>query len=182
MILPVSISKVQYYKISGEYSYEGELIITDGVLYFFPFVDLEEKRFRKNMFIGGGCVWGLGAFLFALIFGAILSLIGGIIKPLRLSTSHSKLRKQGLWSDGDSSAPLQKKLDAYIEEMKEKKLTLSSSMPVPSRFPKEGISNLTLSLMGEMRFAAQSDRHDFSIGVVKKASVREALKEGGFTA
>src|SRR5215216_470362 len=158
MNLPTSISNVQYYKISGKYSYEGELIITDGVLYFFPFVDLEEKRFRKNMFIGGGCVWGIGTFLVGLILGAIFSLIGSLIKPFRLSSSHSKLRRQGLWSDGDSSEPLQKKLDAYIGEMKEKKLTLSSSMPVPSRFPKESISNLTLSFMGEMSFDAQSDK------------------------
>src|SRR5215207_681558 len=122
MLLPVSISKVQYYKISGKYSYEGELIITDGVLYFFPFVDLEEKRLRKNMFIGAGCVWGIGAFLFALILGAIFSLIGSIIKPFRLSSSSSKLRRQGLWSDGDSSDSLKKKLDSYIAEMKEKKL------------------------------------------------------------
>jgi len=77
---------------------------------------------------------------------------------------------------------LKRKLDEYIVEEREKKLTLSSSMPVPNRFLIGEVSNLTLSRMGEMSFHAQSDKHDFHVGVMRKTAAREALKKGGFIA
>jgi hypothetical protein len=180
MNLPTSIRNVQYYKIAGKYSYEGELIITDGVLYFFPTVDLEEQRLRKNMFLGGGCIVGIIGFITGVVILIILKLLGSIVSPL-IKSSYSDFRKTGLWKDTDTSETLQPKLDNYIAERKQNKELLSSSMPAPIRFSYRDIhQGLIVNGMGELRFYAYSDWHDFNVGVVKKELLRRALKEGKF--
>lgn len=182
MTLPVSINHVPYYKIAGNYVYEGELIITDGVVYYLPQVDLEERRLRKNMFIGGGCVIGIFGFITGLLLALVLKLLGGIISPF-LKSSHSELRELGVWTDADTSATLQSKLDGYISERKKNPQLLSSSLPVPARFSYTDIhQGLSVSAMGDLRFYAYSDWHDFNVGVLKKELLRQALKESKFLA
>jgi hypothetical protein len=180
MNLPTSISKIPYYKISSKYSYEGELVITQGVLYFFPFVDLQDKRQEKSVgLLLGGCVFGPLIYLLSLLLLLPFKFMGNFFKQLPLSSS--KVRKQGLWVEGDSSESLQRKLDKHIEQIKEKKLLSSSSLPVPGRFNNDEIFNLKVSPMGNLSLNTRHDKHDFKIGTLRKAAVIEALKIAGFS-
>jgi hypothetical protein len=89
--------------------------------------------------------------------------------------------KQGLWTEGDSSESLQRKLDQHIEEVKEKRQHSSSSLPVPSRHRSNEVVNLKMSLMGTLSFDAEHDTHDFDIGILRKAAIIEALQAAGFS-
>jgi hypothetical protein len=80
-----------------------------------------------------------------------------------------------------SDEQFRKSADAHIEVLKAKRREqgISELLPVPSRISANEISNMKLSLTGTLSFLAQSDNHDFNIGLRSKNRVRDALWEGG---
>jgi hypothetical protein len=54
------------------------------------------------------------------------------------------------------------------------------TLPLPTHVSIEEISDIKLSLTGKLSFLAQSDNHDFNIGLRRKKRLRDALWEGRF--
>lgn len=170
MPLPLMISGVHYYQIAGRYIFAGDLFVTRGTIYFFPMIDLEDQRNRiaKRVPNQLGLFVVVGTYLFQ-----------------KLSTSY--LSSNNLWEEGISDEQFRKKADAYIEAMKEERgdKLLSSTrgdsvlLPLPTRVKADEISHLKLTFASRLSFYAQSDSHDFNIGLLSKKRLRDALWEGG---
>ncbi|HVQ37902.1 MAG TPA: hypothetical protein VMS31_10240 [Pyrinomonadaceae bacterium] len=152
--------------------YRGDLVITHGIIYYFPHINVALER--KNR--GYKATDHLG--LIAIPF----DLLAALIKELQTTTNKPKLRKAGLWKEGESSQDLQARLDAHIAEVKKQPPQLVQyeyQLPKPMRFARADIKNL--SMRGGLRFDTEYDNHDFSIGFHRKKLLREALWEGGFS-
>src|SRR3954451_18273561 len=102
MPLPISLDDVAYFKNE----FRGDLIITPGVLYYFPHTNiaLERKENRHSMTRHLGLP-GL----------AVEALIAGV-KELRKTTNQPRIKEIGLWSMGEDYKGLQARLDAFIEQ------------------------------------------------------------------
>ena len=169
LTLPMSIDDVPYY--NG--SYNGDLIIIEEVIYYFPHTDLTQEyidsktRSRRPLALR----------LLANIISSVGNLTG-------LSGSNrSRIRGKGLWKSGDSCSSLQQTLDAHISTRKKEKqpeMNFSSSLPMPERFHCDEVQNLTLSSTGVLSFDAHSDSHDFKIGLIRKGLLRAALAQTTF--
>ena len=159
MSLPITIKSVRYYLITGQYAFSGDLVITRGAIYFFPDKDLEQERIDKAV-----------------------KKYAQSKQPEPRTKYLAQLRKTGFWQEGDGGMALQKRLDEHIAWLKETQPAemFSSSLPIPSRFIRDEIKNLSLSFMGALSFEAQSDNQDFKVGFFKKKLLRDALWEGGF--
>jgi hypothetical protein len=168
MSLPMTFDNVSYF---GN-EYRGDLIITDGVIYYFPHTNVAlEKKKRGNR-----ATSHLG------LIGIPFDLLAALTKELRTTTNKPKLREIGLWRDGESSQNLQARLDAYISEIKKQPPQLVQyeyKLPKPMRFARADIKNL--SMRGGLRFDTEYDNHDFSIGFHRRKLLREVLREGGFS-
>ncbi len=168
MRLPMSFDDVPYFR----HEFRGDLIITHGVIYYFPQVNvaLEEKNKRNRSSVDFG--------LIALPF----VLLGALIKELRTTTNQPKLSEAGLWKEGEASQSLQARFDAHIAEVKKQPSLLVQyefTLPKPMRFARADIKKL--SLRGGLKFDTEYDSHDFTVGFHRKKLLREALWEGGFT-
>src|ERR1700682_1915024 len=155
MSLPLSIDNVPYYRIAGQYCFQGDLIFIAGSIYFFPHTDLDQRRTEIRE--------ALDVPVLGLVFETILR---PVVFPLLLAiairgSNNSRLRGRGVWREGDSSEALKVKLDGLVAELK-RSYRQSASLPVPSCFRRHEVSNLKLSATGALSFDAQSDRHDFS--------------------
>lgn len=185
MVLPVSFDNIAAY---GHTSV-GDLIITHGVLYFFPHTESALlKRWKRPESAAEWAGISLEGLVF--VFGHLLGPLVGpglsllTIRVLHLPTrNRSRLRRLGLWKQGDSSPALQARLDEYISGMKARKGTLeefSTSLPKPMRFASGDLSNLSITTLGTLRFDSSFDHYDFSVGVMTKKALRDALWLGGF--
>jgi len=169
MTLPISIDDVPYY--NG--SYNGDLIIIEEVIYYFPHTDLTQEYIDRTT----KSRMPLALRLLANVLSSVGNLTG--LK----GSNRSRIRKKGLWKSGDSCGSLQQTLDTHISTRKKEKqpeMSFSSSLPMPERFHRDEVQNLTLSSIGVLSFDAHSDSHDFKIGLVRKGLLRAALAEAHF--
>lgn len=164
MSLPVKFRNVHYYRISGRYTFAGDLFVTRGAIYFFPEVDLAEQRRKSTEYLPHS--------LAVVVFGLMYL----------LQRVNSYAPRSDFWEAGMSNEQFQLKADAYIETLKAARMSRGfSELPLPTRVRIGEFSDLKLGLLGRMSFLAQSDNHDFSIGPRRKKRLREALWEGGFS-
>jgi hypothetical protein len=162
MSLPVKFRNVHYYRISGRYTFAGDLFVSRGAIYFFPEVDLAEQRRRS--FEAVSHHFGLAVFL--------------IVYLAQKINSYSP--RNELWEEGMTDEQFRKKADAYVEVLKEERRHKSfSELPLPTRVCAGEFSDMQLSTTGRLSFAAQSDKHDFNIGLIRKKRLRDALWEAG---
>ena len=165
MSLPIRVKNVRY-KVAGKYAYQGDMIITAGVMYYFPHTDLIQRRINRAVdamaFAAGG-------------------LAGDFIRDLGLA-DFDKSADPLLQAEGHSLR-IQEKLDAYIAELKAKRssVTLSSYLPIPLRYTTNEIKNLSLTVMGSVQFEAHYDTHFYNAGFARKKVLRTSLIEAGFT-
>lgn len=165
--LPISMGK-SVYMVAGERGYEGDLIVTPNVIYYFPHTDLVRRRistaanFSTVLLMGGGNL------------GAILA------TALNNNLKRSQQRDNSDLPKGeDITASLEEKLDAYIQTRKEERqdALLGDSLPLPMRFPRSEIQGMRLTSRGFV-FYASFDNHQFIIG--KSELLKGALKAGAY--
>ena len=161
MGLPVKLDGVHYYRIAGRYIFAGDLFIARGSIYFFPEVDLAEQRSESTRYLPHQ-------------FALLVLLIVYLAQQLKSYAS-----RNDLWEEGISAEKFQTKADAYIAALKEGKRKGSETLPLPTRVKADEISNVKLGLTGKLSFLAQSDNHDFNIGLRRKKRLRDALWEAG---
>lgn len=164
MGLPTRFRNVHYYRIAGQYIFAGDLFITRGALYFFPEVDLQAQREKVSKHVSHEI---------ALLILAIIYLTQKI--------SGSYFSRIDFWEEGISDEQFQQRARAYIDRLKMKRSTaaFAETLPVPTRVTTSEISHLKLSGTGKLSFSAQSDTHDFNIGLFSKNRLRNALWEAG---
>lgn len=164
MSLPARFRNVHYYRIAGKYIFAGDLFITRGALYFFPEIDLEEQREKASKHV---------THELALLVTAVIY--------LTQKFSGSYFSRIDFWEEGIPDEQFQQKAKAYIDKLKWERAiaTFSQTLPVPTRVGTSEISNMKLSGTGKLSFSAQSDTHDFNIGLFSKSRLRDALWEAG---
>ena len=164
MSLPIRFRNVNYYRIAGKYIFSGDLFITRETIYFFPEVDLEEQReeITREM-----------PHKFALLVFAILY----IMQKFR----STYLSRAEFWEEGLLPEEFEKQAGLHIEHLKAEKshAAFARTLPLPTRVSKSEIADMKLSLTGRLSFTAQSDRHDFNVGLFRKKRVRNVLWEAG---
>lgn len=164
MSLPVKFGGVHYYRIADHYIFAGDLFIARGMLYFFPEVDLAEQRHEISEYLPHQ----LALFALVVVF---------LTQNLKSYSSRNQLVDQG-----DSDEHFETKARAYIAQLKEERSQrdFGETLPLPTCVSASEVSNLKLGLTGKISFAAQSDNHDFNIGLRRKKLLRDALWEAGF--
>ena len=164
MGLPTRFRNVHYYRIAGKYIFAGDLFITRGALYFFPEVDLDEQRHQATKHVSHE-----------------LALIALAVLYLAQTVTGAYSSRVEFWAEGISDEQFQQKASAYIDKLKMERsvAAFATTLPMPTRVGASEISNMKLSGTGKLSFSAQSDTHDFSIGLFNKRRLRNALWEAG---
>lgn len=162
--MPIKFSNAHYYRIAGRYIFGGDLFIVRGAIYFFPEVDLSDQRNHAAEVVPHD--WGL-----------IVSTVVYLSQKATLFASGTvDLSRKGM-----SDEQFRKDADAHIRELKAKRTykPFAASLPLPTRISAEEISGMRLSLTGRLSFSAQSDNHDFNVGLRRRRRLRDALWEMG---
>lgn len=174
-MLPAFFHNIAYYKIDNRFSFSGDLIITPGIIYYFPHTDLEQEKIYR----GGESESGfLGLQTLGDLFSKMLTTF-----DLSQTTIGAKSWKTVMWKWGDPIEVLQYRLDALTAESKHKitdHSDFSSTLPIPSRFAANSVRQVTIDRGGMLTFEAFYDQHDFNIGAEKKSDLQAALVEGSF--
>ena len=164
MGLPVKFRNVHYYRIAGKYIFAGDLFITRGALYFFPEIDLDQQRHEVSEHLPHN-----------------LAILAVVVIYLAQRSAGSYASRIDFWSDTMGDEAFQARAMEYIHRLKTERAfaAFSETLPVPTRVAVSEISNLRLSWSGNLSFSAQSDTHDFNVGLLRKKSLRDALWEAG---
>jgi hypothetical protein len=91
------------------------------------------------------------------------------------------LSRTKFWNDRLLPEEFEKHSAHHIAHLKAEKAraAFAEALPVPLRISASEIADLKLSPTGRLSFTAQSDRHDFRIGLLKKNRLCNALWEAG---
>jgi|SRR5215813_3608945 len=164
MGLPIKFNNVHYYRIAGRYTFAGDLFITRGVIYFFPEVDLAQQREEVSRFMPHD-------------IALVVSMATYLIQKVRCPYGPNN----HLWKEGITDVQFKERADACITQLDAYRRTQAfrESLPLPTRVEANEISNLKLGMAGRLSFFAQSDTHDFNIGLIGKRRLRDALWESG---
>jgi hypothetical protein len=174
MSLPVLMPRVSY-KIAGSYAFKGSLILTEGVIYFFPLKHIRKTKppdFDNAAFAG---LVSQAPFASLAIRGTGASLDDSISLFDRPA-----LNLKTLWLNKPSDEELKRILDGHIAELRQYTFHSSYDLPAPSRYSQAVVRNLALSAMGMLRFETEFEDHIFKIGILRKKKLRQALTESGF--
>ena len=185
MKLPISFEEVSYFNNE----YRGDLIVTKGVLYYFPHTRVKYARHTDEL--GGKDAMPIFDLLgnIAPLFATVPWIravadksvkVGKALKrTFRPTTNSPQIRKIHLWRGNDTNENLQTVLDEYIEKLKKENLKFEDdSVPKPMRFAVDEIENARLGL--KFKFDAKFDNHDFRVNLIHKSLFRKALTAAGF--
>lgn len=185
MELPVSFEEVSYFNNE----YRGDLVVTKGVLYYFPHTRVKYQRFAEE--IGGKDKMVIFELLgnFAPILGTVpwirvaadKSVKAGkfLKRNFRPTTNSPRIRKNHLWRGNDTNEKLQAVLDEHIATVKQERLEFEEdSVPKPMRFSADEIKQVRFGF--KFKFYAKYDNHDFRVNLIHRSLFKKALLEGGF--
>lgn len=186
MKLPVSFEETSYFKSE----YRGDLIVTTGVLYYFPHTRVSHARYDNDALGGREKAEMIG------LAGALLPLAGAAPTLYALannSVKFARFLKRVFRPSMNSPRPvhlkvalksgsqkiLQQILDAYIVDSRRQELEFEEdSVPKPMRFAAEEVENARFGL--KFTFDAKYDNHDFRVNLMHRGKLKAALIEGGF--
>jgi hypothetical protein len=162
--MPVKFNNAHYYRIARRYIFAGDLVIVRGAIYFFPEVDLSDQRNEMAEVLPHD-------------LGLAVSMVVYLAQKVSLLASATvDLSKKGM-----SDEQFRKDVDARIGELKRIRALRrdAESLPLPTRVGADEISDMRLSRTGRLSFSAQSDNHDFNVGLRRRRRLRDALWEMG---
>lgn len=185
MKLPVSFEEVSYFKNV----YRGDLIVTKGVLYYFPHTRVKYARYADELGGKDGMVifdlLGNLSPLFATVpwlrTVADKSVKTGkfLKRKFRPTTNSPQIRKNRLWRGNETNENLQKVLDEFILQTKKDNLKFEEdSVPKPMRFTVDDVENARFGL--KFKFDAKFDNHDFKVNLIHRGLFKKTLQEAGF--
>ena len=166
MTLPIRFRNVHYYRIAGKYIFAGDLFISRGQLCFLPEIVLEEQRSEMTEYLPHSMA--------VLVIGAVY---------LAQQVSGSYFSRTQFWREGISDEEFRMEINSHIEKLRSERgwAQFGQTLPLPMRVGVNEISNLKLSSTGKLSFSAQSDNHDFNIGLLRKKRLQNALWEAGLS-
>lgn len=185
MKLPISFEEVSYFNNE----YRGDLIVTKGILYYFPHTRVKYARYADELGGKDGMVvFDLLANL-SPIFATVPWLrtvadksvkTGKFLKrKFRPTTNLPNIRKNNLWRGNESNEYLQKVLDEFILQTKKENLKFEEdSVPKPMRFAVDEVENARFGL--KFKFDAKFDSHDFKVNLIHRSLLKKVLQEAGF--
>lgn len=183
--LPISFEEVSYFNNE----YRGDLIVTKGVLYYFPHTRVKYARHAdelggKDAMVIFDLLGNLSPF-FATVpwlrIAADKSIKTGkfLKRTFRPTTNAPQIRKQNLWHGSETNENLQKVLDEFILQRKKDSLKFEEdSVPKPMRFSIDDVENARFGL--KFKFDAKFDNHDFKVNLIHRSLLKKALQEAGF--
>lgn len=185
MKLPISFEEFSYFNNE----YRGDLIVTRGVLYYFPHTRVSYSRHSdelggKDAMVAFDVLGNLSP-----IFAAVPLVRVGLDKSIKVgkflkrafrpTTNSPQIRKLSLWRGNENCENLQKIFDNYIEKVKKDSSKFEDdSVPKPMRFTSDEVKNASFGL--KFKFDAKFDNHDFRVNLIHRNLLSKALKEGGF--
>ena len=183
MFVPVSFDNVSYFRNE----FRGDLIVTQGVIYFFPHTNLSVDKPERNYHPPATFTLFLGP------VDDILHVAIAVIDRLldlrdwysRATINQTRLKEKGLWpaeAASRESSATQSQFDQFIKQAQQQPAPLVSyqySLPRPMRFAVTQIRDLSLRA-GKLKFQSEFDSHDFAIGLRRRRRLQEALRESGF--
>lgn len=179
--LPVSLDDTWYFRRE----YRGDLVVTEGVLYYFPHTNATLERARRSApDPSDGALAFLGSVGEAVGIGrGLYKIVNEVWRKVRTPTvNRPRLKKEGLWTVGASSRDLRELLDARVESARREPPRLVAyelTLPKPSRFAAADVKGARVRL-GVLKFETEFDSHDFTVGLRRAGLLRRALREGGF--
>ena len=185
MKLPISFEEVSYFKNE----YRGDLIVTKGVLYYFPHTRVNYARHAdelggKDAMVIFDLLGNLSPFFATVPWLRVIAdksvKTGKFLKrTFRPTTNSPNIRKNHLWRGNETNESLQKVLDEFIAQTKKDSLNFAEdSVPKPMRFAVEEIENARFGL--KFKFDAKFDNHDFKVNLIHRSLLKKALQEAGF--
>ncbi|MGB7202835.1 MAG: hypothetical protein WBD16_11335 [Pyrinomonadaceae bacterium] len=185
MIIPISFDEVSYFKNE----FRGDLIVTEGVLYYLPHTrvsyshfsdEIKGKETVEYISLAGNFIplAGLAPWAYEAVDKSV-KFAKFVKRNVAPTINNARIRKDKIWQGNENSAQLQSKLDAYVAEKKSEALQFDDdSVPKPMRFDISEMENIKLGF--KLRFDAKYDNHDFRINPIRMSLLRRAMKEGGF--
>ena len=164
MSLPIRFRNVHYYRIAGKYIFAGDLFITRKTLYFFPEIDLEEQRDKVTRELPRQ-----------------LALLALLVIYFTQKFGRSYSSRIEFWQKGLAPEQFEKHAGVHVDKLKAERARASfgETLPLPTCISANEVADLKLSATGRLSFVAQSDKHDFNIGLFRKNQLRDALWEAG---
>jgi hypothetical protein len=158
--MPTKFSNVHYYRIARRYIFSGDLVVVRGAIYFFPKADLSDQRTE----VAEGFPHDLGAVISVGVYLAQ--------KVSLFASGTDDLSRKGV-----SDEQFRQEADARIMKLKGERQdkSFSETLPLPTRISADEIADMRLSLMGRFSLSAQSDNHDFNVGLKRRRRLRDAL-------
>lgn len=162
--MPIKFSNAHYYRIAGRYIFSGDLFIVRGTIYFFPEADLSDQRNHPAEVLPHD-------------FGLAIPALVYVVQKLSLYASGT----DDLSRNGISDEQFRETANARITKLKWERQhkSFTESLPLPTRIRADEISGMQLSLTGRLSLSAQSDNHDFNVGLRRRRRLRDALRESG---
>lgn len=228
MILPLTFSNVTY-QVAGSSKYRGDLIVTQGVIYYFPHTDAANRRFTvivkillivlgpflaltvmyllyaglHIVAIFAGVLLVLGISFVSFTQGLVVEMVSSVVKQAWEIISEPRKRPIDIPEQDDKMAPpetdaLQQPLNLYpitlspalwhslmlqsaFLVLKEDRSGIRDSLPAPTRFTKNRICRLSLSVTGILTVETEFDmKNNFHTDISSQEDLRTALKKGGF--
>lgn len=179
--LPVSFDDTWYFRRE----YRGDLVVTEGVLYYFPHTNATLEKARRGAPDPlDGITLLMGAVGEALDIGVRLYRAAAAVwgKVRTPTVNRPRIRREGLWAAGASSRDMRAMLDARVEAARREPPRLVAyelTLPKPMRFAAAEARGARVRL-GVLRFDTEFDSHDFTVGLRRAGLLRRALREGGF--
>ncbi len=167
--LPFKLKNIHYY---GD-RFAGDLIITTGVIYFFPIRDLDKEREKDQNHRG---------------------LLGYAIRKVKENERERKYKNKSyfdqnnLWNSKADEEIIRKRLDNHIDELRSKDEIIFSSfltntkeisLPLPMRFEINSVKNIKL-LSNQLYFETVADKHNFDINPYNIRLLSDVIQKARF--
>lgn len=204
MTLPASFRNVSY-KVAGSFTYIGDLIVTERVVYYFPHTELAGMIYKIG-YLGWALLGGMILLVapFALLKKAAEKGVEELlVKP---NTPEGKLaRKEAAdyrawlikledsYPKGNLTAELVYPLilypaiwyplllDSAIAQMREGRSILMESVPEPVRISSNMIKGISVTRMAKLIVETEFEmKHRFRIGWLRKKILLKALNDAGY--
>lgn len=174
-ILPAVFHEVSYF----DDEYRGELIVTEGCLYYIPV----KKTGYDKVYVLGGVPDRVINFVLKFILISVMGIGVGelygsarrawrFVRRGQIQENLPQTKVRSFWNTSLSNDALQWQLDGYIRKKRAGKLMR------PQRFCLDQISNPKFEW--RFTFTTEYDQHDFGISPFHRSAFRQTLIAGGF--